>query len=1358
MDNDSVIGESTRQKILHLLTEQERSVGEIVAAFPHLSQPAVSRHLRILRTAGLVRVHREGQKRIYRVRPERMPRRTPGRSKDSAPPAPGGNPPQGGMMNAFLTATHLVRWADERRSQDMLPFLVRRIVLASMKPIRCDFPGGDSVNRPGYDGLVQTVEGTFFVPSGQSVWEMGADKNVSRKANEDYAARTRDPETVDPAQTTFVFVTPRRWSGKIEWAQAKQAENVWADVRAYDADDLEQALAHAPPAAAWAFRQIAGAPEGVHDLGEIWEIWSERTRPPLSAEIFLAGRTTEAEHVTRWLSGPPSILRIAASTADEAIAFFAAVVQAFPEAEREKVHSRSLLVSTASSWRAIAGQATPVVLLATSPLGAESQAVARDHHVLLAYGHESAGLTTDIRLGHLLRRPMVEALRKMGLSDDNADRLAAESKGSLSVLVDLLGGATALPHWGAPAVARSLTPLLLAGSWSQSEADTAVLLRLSGLQRNELSSLLARWVNEMDPPLRQVAGVWEWVSRRRAWPHLSRYITPSDVATFRELALDVLGERDPRLELPPDDRWMAAAHQKVPKYSEHLRKGFAETLALLGTQHPVPIPGYGDSSVLAKVLVRELFAANADPRWWYSVAPYLPVLAEAAPDIFLSAIERDVLAQPAVRDALFQEEGLFGGSQHTHLLWALETLAWCPEYLTKAALILAALTKHDPGGRLANRPPESLRMIFLPWHPYTMATVPERLSAIDALYSQHPDTTFGLCVPFLRGGPDTATPTPAPHWRDWKVDREKRVPIQEVWATIHGLFDRALAWAGHDQARWAALLDHVPQVSPDRLAKLFDRLDAIPFDRFADEPSQALRSAIRRMLHRKRSYEGIDPELTPDLVDRLERVYARLEPTDLLARHTWLFEQHPELPTVTETNWRAEEAAIEEARIAAIREILAVHGTSRLHELADAAEAPWAVGFYIGKSDVSDTDLVPFLSRCVGEQTDPRHGFFRGLVSGRLRRDGWPWVLQTALDPLRDWAPEAKAAFAAALQFESRTWDWVEQLGSDVASVYWRTVNAHWVDDPGRDARRAIESYLAHARPFSALRILSHWLHGEKDTTGRTPDLLLTVLRAITSAATGDLATMEKPRGDTAGYEIGELISAVEASGAAGQTELAKIEWVWFPVLNRSRHGFKTLETLLANDPKFLAELVRLVFRPRQENQEEEPTPPDEATQQRAKQAYQLLHEWKGFPGRDTAGGVRESDLSAWVTGARGALRESGHAAVGDHVIGEVLSRAPVGADDVWPHEAIRNLLEDLKSDDLDEGLYLGVLNGRGVTSRSLDAGGALEREAAAKYSRWAAALAFASPRTARVLRDIAEHYERDARREDEERDLREFR
>jgi len=55
------------------------------------------------------------------------------------------------------------------------------------------------------------------------------------------------------------------------------------------------------------------------------------------------------------------------------------------------------------------------------------------------------------------------------------------------------------------------------------------------------------------------------------------------------------------------------------------------------------------------------------------------------------------------------------------LLWALEGLAWDEKYFVQVCLVLGELASHDPGGKWANRPANSLSTILLPWRPQTMA-------------------------------------------------------------------------------------------------------------------------------------------------------------------------------------------------------------------------------------------------------------------------------------------------------------------------------------------------------------------------------------------------------------------------------------------------------------------------------------------------------------------------------------------------------------------------------------------------------------------------------------------------------------
>jgi DNA-binding transcriptional ArsR family regulator len=73
MEVFEALADPTRRRIVELLAEDERSAGELAGQF-QVSRPAVSKHLRVLREAGVVSVREDAQKRIYRLEPTALGR------------------------------------------------------------------------------------------------------------------------------------------------------------------------------------------------------------------------------------------------------------------------------------------------------------------------------------------------------------------------------------------------------------------------------------------------------------------------------------------------------------------------------------------------------------------------------------------------------------------------------------------------------------------------------------------------------------------------------------------------------------------------------------------------------------------------------------------------------------------------------------------------------------------------------------------------------------------------------------------------------------------------------------------------------------------------------------------------------------------------------------------------------------------------------------------------------------------------------------------------------------------------------------------------------------------------------------
>src|SRR5690606_2878583 len=121
--------------------------------------------------------------------------------------------------------------------------------------------------------------------------------------------------------TTFVFVTPRKWPGKQAWEKARRAEKQFRDVRVFDAVDLEQWLEQSVATQTWFAELIGASTEGLRSLDSCWSQWSDPTEPPLSKELFSGQAETAKGVLTDWLREPTSRpLVISAESSEEALA------------------------------------------------------------------------------------------------------------------------------------------------------------------------------------------------------------------------------------------------------------------------------------------------------------------------------------------------------------------------------------------------------------------------------------------------------------------------------------------------------------------------------------------------------------------------------------------------------------------------------------------------------------------------------------------------------------------------------------------------------------------------------------------------------------------------------------------------------------------------------------------------------------------------------------------------------------------------------------------------------------------------------------------------------------------------------
>ena len=1252
----------------------------------------------------------------------------------------------------FTDATDLVAWSDRRDAQERLPELVRRLVHASPgSPSRVSFRSGEGVQLGGWDGIVEGAGGDAFVPGGESCWELGAGSDPKGKADDDYEKRTKDPEGVDPKTTTFIFVTSRRWSNARQWANTRRAEGVWKDVRAYDADDLASWLDGAPAVHAWISSVIGKHPDGAEDMETWWRAWSDVTFPPTGAALVLAGRAESAKAVRGWLNGPASVGAIRADTVDEAVAFLASVMRETADGDSARWLARTLIVTDPAAWATLVRSTHPLVLVPTFADRARApSAAAQGHHVVMVAGKSEPELPGAVTLPLHRKKDARAALSQMGVAEDRLDELAALARGGMGAVRRAIArNPTALiPDWASTDNRRLLLPALLAGRWSDaSEADREAIASLASRPYDEYREILVRMATTSDPPLRLIGTMWTVCARSDAWALLAQFLTAVELARFETTALKVLGEPDPKFDLPSGDRWMAAVHGKVARHSEFLKDGLGETLAIMaGLSDVFPLAGNQTGQQWATRTVRSLLDPATTWQAWASIGGRLRLLAEAAPDTFLDLVDRELAASDASIAGLFTSDGggPFASRPYTELLWALEVVAWSPEHLGRASLLLSKLAAFDRGGNTANGPSHSLHEIFLTWRPHTSASPAQRLRVLDMLRQREPAAAWNLMASFLGRGTSYSLGTARPRYRDWATD--PTVTHLDVYNASAAILQRLREDVGTLAERWTtliALLDDVPEAESDSILVELSNLDPA---KLPAAGRTSIRDAMRELISRHRSYPDTDWALSSERIDKIEDAYRHFDPADVIERHTWLFGDNPQLLEGDVRNWKDREAKLRAHQIGAVGDVWAAGGPDAVCRLAEHVRRPFVVGVALGRSLLAAEVEDELLARTLASPNSARRELGSGYLRGRDMQSGSSWLndLRTR-SAWNTWSTAQRADYFLILPFDPATWDLVSTGGEDLVRAYWTQAGTFGRGDvPATDRDRAVREFLRHDRHAAAVQFLA--LYRDKEPRP-SADLAFGALEGLIGAS--EMAAGEL---HAAAHDIGSLLDIVDHVPSPDEARIARLEWLFFPVLEHTRPA-RVLQEAIASDPAFFIELISLIYKPHNG-----PTQGSATDEQRlrAQLAHRLLHEWRRPPGLSRDGAIDPAALSEWTTRARALAAAADRSIVADLQIGDVLTHYPPGSDGAWPHEAVRDLIESVGSEHLESGLRTGIYNNRGVTTREVGEGGRQERDLVANYREHAAALVDQWPRTARLLREIAETYQSEAGREDLQAELEE--
>ena len=1243
----------------------------------------------------------------------------------------------------IIKASQIEQWASSQiEARSRLPVLLRKLVHTTGNDLRqVDFPGYDNAQRKGSDGYVEAAAATPWVPEGRSYWEFGTDQRPGTKAESDYKERLRSIDPSERATSTFVFVTPRNWSGKTAWEKQKNATGDWKTVRAFDASDLEQWLEQSVPAQIWIAEQLALPVSGFKTLEEAWRRWASASEPALTPEIFASSIEAYRDDFKAWL-GKPSERHfvVAADSKDEAIAFIACL---FDNDDLRQFKDRAAVFTSPARLRMLVSSSVPFIpIVHSEDTERELAGAHRRLHCIVFRPRNAVDTEADIALDLLGYEAFRTALTAMGIDEGEFDQFSTKTGRSPTILRRLLSTNSAIstPAWArTDDTARTLVPMALIGTWhAETEADREILFYVAERKYESIEVDVARLLGYDDSPVWSVGRYRGVASKRDALFAIAQTITQPDLERFFDAAEYVLSESDPALELPEKDRWAAVLYGKKRDHSGALREGICETLVILSVhgndlfQHRLGIDVENRVGVLIRKLMTPLTLESL-----LSQDRDLPRYAEAAPEEFLLVIEEDLQRNNPVVLGLLKpvERGSFWASpSRTGLLWALECLAWKAKNLPRVTRILAQLSRPKIDDNWMNKPDETLESIFRSWMPQTAAPVEQRIKALELLARSFPEVAWEIALKQIKPGSHIGHYNYRPRWRSDASGAGQGVTRKEMYEFSKTALDMLIAWPAHDEKTLGDLVESLQGMPEEDQTKVWDFINQ--WSATAGEAAKAeLRERIRRYAFTR---SGRKRELPEKSHDRARKAYETLQPLDPVIRHAWLFANQWVQESADEFesedfDYRKREERIDRLRREAMVEIWSGRGFDGVRECMSGSAAANTVGRYAATCFTGEQQRINFIHRCLclgGELENKSESCVQGFLSSLGEDERMP-VLSAAALGLS--AGEQTRLFACA-PFQQSTWRLLDEYRGDVRHGYWKAVIPSWGRHTSADLIEMIDRLLEAMRPRAAFHAV-HMDFADIETS-RLKRLLRDV--ATVNAEPASHFRLEP-------YDISEALDSLQGRAGVTRDDMAQFEFLFIDALDRSEHGIPNLESQIAESPEIFVQAVALAFK-RSDAGEDPPEWRIENLEQKvaiARAAHGLLDKVKRIPGTNQNGEIDASELRSWTRSVRSLCRKHARADIGDQCLGQLLARAHGTENGEWPCEAVCQVMEEEAAPEIARGFEIGVHNSRGIVCRG--EGGDQERELVIKYRALAETLRFDFPYVASLFDSIASSYSREA-------------
>ena len=997
--------------------------------------------------------------------------------------------------------------------------------------------------------------------------------------------------------------------------------------------------------------------------------------------------------------------------------------------------NKVIVVGDIESWEYLRNKIDNAILIPDFYVG-EIIAIKNNINIFIYGEDEHCTKPQKIELKRRTRKNIIKNLEKAGLDSEIAYNYVEKTNGLFVPLKRKLfnGQYNSAPTWYSEK-SDSFVTALLCGKWTECEGDKAVIEELSGKSYDEFVKELTPFTKGGEPFVIEILDYgkkrYQLANIEIAWEYLDARNQKKIWDKFIALSYKVITKMDPIFYKPFEEHYKASFYTEKPENSNDLKLGMIRSMIFRGiyreSEHQYEID---------KCVKEILLTIDSVERWGY-LAQFFTELCEASPKSVIERLE-DEFKKPTGLKELFDANStdmFTGRNYYTHVLWAVEQLLLYKEYAIRAVKWLFTVDDMNLKYSISNSPRSTLSDIFCAWFNISVLTVKEKATLSEYAIKKY-ENAWDLIFNELPGKHEIIHGSGnKPRYREYdEIEQVKNVDIYNLYNVYAKLCINNI---NGNIDKWIKMIEEFKIFPDEMLVDLLKQLEC-EINKMDDYNKRKIKDKLRSELYRHRYFSRSGWAMDERRLQKIEDLFNLIHFEDKVYEYLYLFKYSYDMPILHPIPYDKENrTARDENNILKEKEIeegfrkFKENSLNLIHliELTDI-ENHGNLGMYIaryytdGKFDVS---LYKKMICILGiEQV------ILSYVSW-IYRNGDKSVIKRAKFLIKNYDGK-EGLYVDIIRIQDlsyREHPLIMDEDEHIKQLYWSSKQIrHFIISNDKDTLNWV---LSELKKYNNMITYIECLY---DGLGmfEPEELFKYVVELKKFNTIQSIGTMDE-------FYLTEIMDSIEKS-FDGQYdkyyEIMQIEMFLRGIIKWEK--MKCTQYILKKDPTLYAQIIDLIYLHEGEERNSRTNEQSDLSQNLFGFYYKAL-----FCPCENNGDIDLHELKEWVNKFKEKLEEQKQSNLLGAELGRLFAYSPIGKDGYYPHESIREIIEELADESLRNSYVIAEHNKRGVYSPDA---GKTEKEMALRYKENADGIRILYSESAKIYDKLCKNYNHEAEAE----------